>query len=231
MSGDQQDETGGFRLFHQWTDQDGDQGILRRTSAGKYSLTVVSDLDCMVSVYCDDAAREAIVVAFLGSLSPEARERVLGDVRGGEGEVGHPAEGVRDEPPAEPIKPEDITDEMVAAIPDALQAALIDTLLFYGDEGIYDEHPEGDEDGFTGMEPAAIRADMGRRAYALGGALDRDVSDLRAALRTSGSGAAPIPSACECREKFGADQDGTYPAVAMCPRAMQCASRKEADDV
>jgi hypothetical protein len=29
---------------------------------------------------------------------------------------------------------------------------------------------------------------------------------------------------CECRERYGPDEDGTFPAIAMCPRAARCAA-------
>lgn len=29
---------------------------------------------------------------------------------------------------------------------------------------------------------------------------------------------------CECRRRYGPDQDGTFPALAMCPRAKDCAA-------
>ncbi len=35
---------------------------------------------------------------------------------------------------------------------------------------------------------------------------------------------------CECRARYGADRDGTFPARAMCPRATECARREALQD-
>lgn len=46
----------------------------------------------------------------------------------------------------------------------------------------------------------------------------------------AGSREPKVPSSavddCECRARYGPDQDGTFPARAMCPRAKECARRE-----